>query len=103
MFVFICYALCTRSTFLLSPRQGNNLTNYTIKHGIHDNVPAELDWRNKGAVTPVKDQGTLGSCWAFSATAQIEGQLYLKYGQLKNLSVEQFLECDSFHGKEKCF
>uniref|UniRef100_A0A3B4XES4 Cathepsin K-like n=1 Tax=Seriola lalandi dorsalis TaxID=1841481 RepID=A0A3B4XES4_SERLL len=57
-------------------------------------LPKSIDYREKGMVTPVKDQGSCSSCWAFSAVGALEGQLAKTTGQLLNLSPQNLLDCD---------
>lgn len=57
-------------------------------------VPTSMDWRKKGAVTPVKDQGQCGCCWAFSAVAATEGINKLTTGKLISLSEQELVDCD---------
>jgi len=63
--------------------------------------PTKLDWRTRGAVTPVKDQGQCGSCWAFSATETIESAWILagkSTADKLNLAPQQIVDCDGSDG-----
>ena len=67
-----------------------------------DLVPASVDWTAKGAVTPVKNQGSCGACWSFAAAASLEGSYQIATGALRNISEQQLIDCSSPFGNEGC-
>jgi len=65
-------------------------------------VPSSLDWRDNGAVSPVKDQGICGSCWAFATAQTIESAKFIKTKNMIALSPQALVDCAWGYGNNGC-
>jgi len=72
-------------------------TNYELK-----STPDMLDWRLYGAVSPVKDQASCGSCWSFGSVGTLEGANFLKTGELVRFSQQALMDCSWGFGNNAC-
>lgn len=101
--------LADKSSIELKRLRGFRHTEDPRPHAVEPNfkmtindVPKEMNWRYYGAVTPVKDQATCGSCWSFGTTGAIEGAYFLKHGELKSFSQQNLMDCSWGFGNNAC-
>ena len=66
-----------------------------IYASISNAAPSSFDWRNQNAVAAVKDQGSCGSCWAFSTVGNLEGLYAIGKGVLRTFSEQMLVDCDT--------
>jgi len=95
------YADLTGAEFAAQFAQGNNHYPEELASTEHDmsgdinveDLPKSLDWREKNVVTPPKNQGGCGSCWAFSTAETLESHIAIKTGKLMKFAPQEFVSC----------
>ena len=76
-------------------RRSKNVNHALSAQAVKQAAPASIDWSKKNAVTPIKNQGQCGSCWAFSTTGSTEGAYAIASGKLVSLSEQMLVSCDT--------
>lgn len=85
-----------KEAFISDPKKERR----NVRHPLaNTDAPTSFDWRNIGGVTPVQDQGFVGTCWTFSTVANIEGQIFQATNTTQKLSEEYFVDCDGTSDK----
>ena len=87
------YAGCYHQTRMIVPEQEQYESTA---------LPQSVNWTEQGVVTPVKDQGQCGSCWAFSTTGSTESAWSISKNESVSLSEQQLVDCSGAEGNQGC-
>ncbi|KAL9664652.1 hypothetical protein QQ045_020057 [Rhodiola kirilowii] len=90
-----------RYTGYTPPREWNANSKLQYEKVSVKDLPEKWDWREKGAVTPVKNQ-YCGNCWLYAGVAEVESLHYIKTKELVELSEQEIMDCDDLPGKGGC-
>ena len=77
----------------MEERLNHNSSHPIVQYFNTRELPDDLDWRTRGVINPIRDQGMCGSCWAFAATSVLEAAYAIENGKLIKFSEQQLLDC----------
>ncbi|EDV28493.1 uncharacterized protein TRIADDRAFT_51454 [Trichoplax adhaerens] len=82
----------------------NFITRYKLPFALdlNQSIADHLDWRDRGAISKIRDQGMCSSCWALSTTQAIESALYIQTGEKVELSSQSLVDCSWPFGNQGC-
>jgi hypothetical protein len=81
---------------------GNKAQAYHTRTMKDADLPTSWDWRALGAVVPVGDQATCGSCWSWAAAEAIASAYFLVSGNLTRISEQVLMDCSWTFGNLAC-
>lgn len=84
-------------TGLVKPKNYRSLAPYQAIYNVAT-LPERFDWRDTNGVSPVKNQGSCGSCWAFGTAAVMESLVQIKTGRVVDFSEQQLVSCQPDYG-----
>ncbi|KAL6073142.1 Cathepsin K [Balamuthia mandrillaris] len=88
------HTLVNFPSHLFSSSTAHNENESRFYDNLLSKLPTELDWRSKGVITPIKNQGSCGSCWSFATTGALEAANAIAGNPLTELSEQQLVDCD---------
>jgi cathepsin L len=101
-FKSLCKGFDARQHSLKHDSSKFNLRKRSANKTATKSVPDSIDWREKGAVNSIVDQGQCGCCYAFAACAAIEAQYFKAHGKLVKLSDQNLVDCSQKYGNHGC-
>jgi len=81
--------------FKPSPKSSFHVKSASEKREVLQTPSTPIDWKAKGMITAIKDQGQCGSCWAFSTTETVESANLLAGKRVPDGSAQEIVDCDS--------
>lgn len=106
LLVLSCTGLAWGQKLGLIPMDPDRYNQYLLKESNllseTESLPSSWDWRDYNAVTPAKDQGKCGSCWAFAATGALESHVILDFGETFDFSEQALVSCDGPPTQQGC-